>query len=108
MSILNHLLKKLNKRKDTLTKDDISMYNDWEGALKGRKLTDDDVQNFIQESKMICTNKLRDIVELNEQQKIFFSMQLDLIMKIEYFLSMPKLEKKQAEHQIETLLETLN
>ncbi|MHA1401178.1 MAG: hypothetical protein ACTSQE_12585 [Candidatus Heimdallarchaeaceae archaeon] len=108
MSILNHLLDKLNKRPETLTEADKAMYKDWDNALKGRKITDDDVYNFIQESKIVCTNKLRDITELNEHQKIFYSMQLDFILKIEFFLTLPVREKNQANQQIESILETLD
>lgn len=80
-------------------------YEEWKRSLQGRKLTDEDVGEFLDGQRQKCIDKLRYITELSDEEKIFFSMQLDLIENIEGFLSVPKLERAMAERELGNLNE---
>lgn len=103
MTILNRMLGKLGVSYDQLSDEERRTFNMWQDALSGRKLTDDDVKNFLDTELMDIMSKLRS-TKLDSREDTFLKMKLDFIMKTKEFLATPEREKKMVERQIETQL----
>lgn len=104
MSLLNKYLKKIGvKSFADLSEEEKETFRDWEEALSGRKITDDDVADFLVASEDEIIKELIGLKN-DERRDIFLKMQLDLIRKIKVFLSTPELEKKLIERNINNLM----
>lgn len=106
MNYLKKYLQKLGITATDLDENELSSYNEWKESLSGRKLTDEDVSDFIEGMRVTCINKLRKVTDLSEKELIFYSMQLDLVENIQTFLRMPEIEKKLVQNHVESLIET--
>ncbi|MBP7118930.1 hypothetical protein KBA63_02480 [Candidatus Woesebacteria bacterium] len=105
MSVLDQYLKKINVESySELSDEEKRTFRSWEDALKGRKLTDDDVRTFLESEKEDAIDKLSG-VPLNEREDIFLKMKLDFIRKTIKFLMMPEIEKKLAEGAIQRMID---
>jgi hypothetical protein len=82
----------------------LKIYEQLEQSLKGRKLTDKDVADFLYSLQYDIIEKLRNITALNEKQQIFYSMQLDTVQRILNFLELPEVERKLIKSNLENLI----
>lgn len=102
--MLDKLLAKLGVTSiDQLTPEERETYRTWSDALRGRKLTDDDVSNFLNLQIEDCMVKLT-TVKLNEREDVFLKAKLDLVRQIKNFLDSPKIEQEVITRQIENQL----
>ncbi len=104
MNKLELFLKKLGVNSyEDLNSEEKETYRQWELSLRGRKLTDDDVANFLAtEENMTVTSLISK--KLSEREDIFLKMKLDFIRKVRGFLSSPQVEKNMVESNIEARL----
>jgi hypothetical protein len=102
--MLEKLLQKLGVSSyDQLTPEERETYRTWSEALRGRKLTDDDVANFFSLQVEDCVMKLT-THKLNDREDVFLKAKLDLIRQVRNFLDSPKLEREVITRQIENQL----
>jgi anaerobic ribonucleoside-triphosphate reductase len=85
---------------EDLTSEEKDTYREWEVALSGRKLTDDDVQAFLNTELDTAVTRLTD-VDLKVEDAVFRKVEVRLIKKIINFLNMPAIEKALVEKQLE-------
>lgn len=105
MNILYNYLKKLGiNSTDELNETERAQYEQWKQALNGRKLTDEDVGEFLESMRKKCIEKFRDITKLSEKEQMYYSMQLDLIENIQGFLMTPEIEKAMTQKQLENMV----
>jgi len=102
--MLQKYLKKLgiNSYQD-LNEEEKDSYKEWEQAISGRKLTDKDVVNWLEEELSQSVSRLTEI-NLSKDDEIFRKVEVRFIKKILNFLNSPMLEKQFAEKSIEQLL----
>jgi hypothetical protein len=105
MSILGDFLKKVGVNNySELTIEEQRTYKEWESALSGRKLTDEDVNQFLAMEKSDAINKLS-TTSLKTREDIFLKMKLDFLIHLEKFLASPFVEKQMTEAAIKQMLE---
>lgn len=105
MALIDTLLSKLGVTSvDQLTPEERETYRTWSDALRGRKLTDDDVSRFLEAQIEDCMVKLT-TVKLNDREDIFLKAKLDLVRQIKNFLDSPKIEQEVITRQIESQLQ---
>jgi hypothetical protein len=85
---------------EDLTSEEKETYKEWEVALSGRKLTDTDVQTFLNTELDTAVTRLTD-VDLKVEDAVFRKVEVRLIKKIINFLNMPAVEKALVEKQLE-------
>ena len=88
---------------DDLTPEEKETYRSWKETLTGRKLTDEEVYNFIDAQIENCVEKLTTL-KLNDRDDIFIKSKLDLLRTLKNFLDSPKLEKEVITRQIKSQL----
>jgi hypothetical protein len=89
------------KSYEDLSTEEKETYREWEMALSGRKLTDNDVTLFLESELDIAISRLTDEnVKLNSEADIFRKVEVRFIKKIINFLNMPAVEKQLLEKQI--------
>ena len=104
MALIDTLLSKLGVTSvDQLTPEERETYRTWSDALRGRKLTDDDVSRFLEAQIEDCMVKLT-TVKLNDREDIVLKSKLDLVRQIKNFLDSPKIEQEVITRQIESQL----
>ena len=100
---MNALLQYLNKlgvkSYQDLNDEEKETYKGFENALSGRKLTDEDVSNFLDQELQVAIGRLTE-VDLPKETEIFRKMEVKMIKKIQNFLNSPKLEKELLEKQL--------
>lgn len=102
--ILQKYLKKIGvKSFSELNSDEKETYKMYEEALSGRKLTDEDVQSFLQSELSVAINRLTDI-DLKKEDEIFRKVEVRFIKKIISLLESPKVTKQMAEKQLESMI----
>ena len=103
MDVLRKYLQKIGvKNYLDLNDEEKETYKLWEQSLSGRKLTDDEVANFLNTEEDETIKKLIE-KELSTREDIFLKMKLDMIRKMRSFLNMPALEKRMLEENIKNL-----
>lgn len=103
--MLEKFLKKLGLTSYTeLNEDEKKTYREWELSLQGRKLTDVDVENFLQDELNMAISRLTE-VNLSKEDEIFRKVEVRFIKKVINFLNGPKVEKQFAEKAIQQLLD---
>jgi hypothetical protein len=104
MSILDKFLKKLGVASASeLNSEEKETYREWENALSGRKLTDEEVQAFLAaelHDSVIKVTKQR----LGDKDDMFLKMKIDFITACQKFLSTPAVEKQMTEAAITQML----
>lgn len=105
MDLLAKLLKKFNAASYLdLNEEERKTFRQWEDAIAGRKLTDEDVSQFLALEKDEAEKKM--IASLHgSPEELFFKMELNFIRKVQEFLNSPKREKAMAEAAINQILE---
>jgi len=103
MNILKKYLEKIGVGNfSDLEDDEKTTYREWEMALSGKKLTDDDVAKFLVSLENELVDKL--IVSVEDRNDIYLKVQLDLVRKIKGFLATPELQKKLTEQSLLNLV----
>jgi len=82
-----------------LTDEEKLTYQEWESALNGRQITDEEVMQFLDEELEEATISLIG-QNLGDRQDIFLKMKVEFIRKIKVFLDAPTREKNQVEQLI--------
>ena len=82
-----------------LTDEEKLTYQEWESALNGRQITDEEVMRFLDEELEEATISLIG-QNLGDRQDIFLKMKVEFIRKIKVFLDAPTREKNQVEQLI--------
>ena len=104
MSLLSKYLKKVGVTSyQDLNTEERETYREWEQALSGRKLTDEDVQTFLQTELNQAITRLTE-VDLPTETAIFRKMEVQMIRKIQNFLNSPEIERQLLEKQLEAQL----
>lgn len=104
--LLQQLLKKIGvKSYLDLNQEERETYKVWESALSGRRLTDQDVAEFLE------TEKQETILKLipknnNEREDIFLKMKIEFIISLQKFLNSPIIEKELAEKMLQAEIES--
>ena len=102
--LLQKLLTKLGVNSyEELSSEERETYRSWSAALIGRKLTDEEVGQFLTLQSEDCVMKLT-TTSLNDRQDIFLKAKLDLIRQIQNFLDSPAREREVVTRQIENQL----
>ncbi len=104
--ILEKYLKKLGVKKfEDLNSEEKETFKEWELALSGRTITEEDYRKFLEMELSTAISRLTDEgVKLNSDADIFRKVEVRLIKKIIAFLDMPLVEKQLLEKQIESRL----
>lgn len=90
------------KSYEDLSQEEKDTFKEWEGVLVGRKLTDDDVKDFLHNEYEQAVGRLSDEnITLNSQADIFRKVEVRFIKKVISFLNMPEVERAMIEKQIE-------
>ncbi len=102
--MLEHLLKKLGVTStEELTTEELATYNAWKEALAGRKLTDEDVGDFLHREldksiTLLVGNRL------GERDDTFLKMKVEFIRAVIEFLDGPRREQEAIKKQITSQL----
>jgi hypothetical protein len=100
MTILNRFLGKLGVDYSGLNAEEKATFNAWRDALAGRKLTDEDVKNFLDLEYHESVVKLS-ATDNSKELDLFLKMKVDFIIKTKDFLASPEKEKQMVENQIQ-------
>jgi hypothetical protein len=104
MDFLKKYLDKIGvKEFSQLTEDEKETYRNWEEALVGRKLTDDDVATFLVKTENDIIEKLV-LLSGYDEKDAQLKAELNIIRKIKDFLKTPELERKMMENNLANLL----
>ena len=102
--MLEKYLKKLGLSSyEELNAEEKETFKEWEVALSGRKLTDKDVEAWLQSELDLSVSRLTE-VDLKKEDEIFRKVEIRMIKKIQNFLNSPKVEKAFTEKAIEQLM----
>ena len=100
MNILEKYLKKIGVNSFTeLNEEEKETYKEWEESVSGRKLTDEDVQTFLNQELQTAILRLTE-VNLSKEDEVFRKCEVKMIQKILKFLDGPRIEKELLEKQI--------
>jgi hypothetical protein len=86
-----------------LNEEEKETFKNWEIALSGRKITDEDVTAFLEQELSLAVSRVTE-VDLKKEDEIFRKVEIRFIKKILTFLNSPKVEKLFAEKSIEQLI----
>lgn len=101
--MLDKFLKKIGVNSfEELNQEEKNTFKEWEEALRGRKLTDADVESFLQFELGNAVTRLTE-TNLSKEDEIFRKVEVRFIKKILDFINSPKTEKQFAEKAIEQL-----
>jgi len=98
---LQTLLGKLGVSYEELTEEERTTFNSWRKALSGRRITDEDVTQFLDTQYHDAVKKLSSL-KLKEREDTFLKMKVDFIIQLKGFLELPTKEKEMIERQINT------
>lgn len=102
--MLEKYLKKLGLSSyEELNAEEKETFKEWEVALSGRKLTDKDVEAWLQSELDLSVSRLTE-VDLKKEDEIFRKVEIRMIKKIQNFLNSPRVEKAFTEKAIEQLM----
>jgi len=102
--MLEKFLKKLGLSSyNELNEEEKKTYQEWETALKGRKITDKDVAEFLSMELDLAVSRVTE-TDLKKEDEIFRKVEIRMIKKIQNFLRSPAVEKTFAEKSIEQLM----
>ncbi len=86
---------------DQMSPEEKETYREWEIALQGRKLTDEDVRRFLESELSTAVNRVTE-VDLKTEEAIFRKVEVRFIKRIINFLNMPAMEQELLKKQIES------
>lgn len=97
-------LKKLNiKSFEDLNAEEKETYKEYELALSGRKLTEKEIQTWLQLELDLAVSRLTDI-DLRKEDEIFRKVEVRFLKKIINYLNSPVVAKEYAQKAIEQLI----
>jgi len=97
MSLLSKTLEKFGvKEFSQLTEEEKVTYREWQEILTGKKLTDEDVAEFLQFELSAVQGKLIN-PNLSQREDVFLKMKMEMITNIQKFLNAPEVMKRQLE-----------
>lgn len=100
MNILEKYLKKIGvKSYEELNQEEKETYKEWETSISGRRLTDEDVKEFLNLELQTAISRVTE-VNLTKEDETFRKCEIKLIQKILKFLDSPRVEKELLEKQI--------
>jgi len=100
---LSRYLKKIGVLKfEDLNVEEKETYRNWEVALSGRNITEQDYKQFLEMELDQAVTRLTEI-DLSREAETFRKVEVKFIKKVLTFLDMPQVEKKMLEGQIESL-----
>ena len=103
IDLLKGYLKKVGVSEfSQLTDEEKDTYRKWDEILAGRKLTDEDVDNFLDAELVEVMTKLPN-PNLSVREDIFLKMKLEFINKIKGFLRTPEIERQVLEKNLEQI-----
>lgn len=107
MSMLDRFLKKVGVKHYTdLNTEERETFKEWEAALAGKKLTDEDVAVFF-------AAELERVLEalpkqhLGSPDDVFLKAELNFLRNVQRFLDRPRIEKEATEAMISRAIDTL-
>ena len=103
MSITDKWLKKLGVRFEDLNQEEKDTYNEWEQAISGRKLSDKDITEWLEEELSQAVSRITDI-NLSKEDEIFRKVEVKFIKKVLNFINSPVVERQFAEKAIEQII----
>lgn len=105
MSLLQKYMEKMTGAKSfmELNQEEKETYRTWEEALSGRKLTDDDVADFLDKELDDTLSKLEQS-RFRDKDDSFLKARLSILRSVKRFLNGPKMEKMLVEQQIKSQL----
>jgi hypothetical protein len=102
--MLEKWLKKIGvKSYDELNEEEKKTYREYEEVLSGRKLTDKEVNDWLESELEIAVSRLTDI-DLKKEDEIFRKVEVRFIKKILNFINSPVVAKEFAEKSIEQMM----
>ena len=105
--LLSRFLHKVGvKNYEDLNEIEKETYRQYEVALSGRKLTDDDVKQFLDSRKELIEDKLEER-ENSQQLDTFLKVELKFIRAVKQFLDSPRLEAEATKSVVENLIENM-
>lgn len=87
-----------------LQEEEKETYKEWEEALSGKALTDEDVAKFLINLQEELIENILKTPQKETDKKLFYEMQLDLVRKIIGFLRTPELQRKLMEQNLINLI----
>jgi hypothetical protein len=97
-------LKKLGiKSYEDLNAEEKETYKEYELALSGKKLTDKEIQNWLQLELDLAVSRITD-TDLPKEAEIFRKMEVKFIKKIINYINSPVVAKEYAQKAIEQLI----
>lgn len=102
--MLDKFLKKIGVSSfSELNAEERATFTEWETALAGRRLTDKDVEEWLQRELDTAVSRVTE-VDLKKEDEIFRKVEIRFIKKIQVLLNSPAVEKAFAEKSIEQLI----
>lgn len=102
--MLNKYLKKLGLSSfSELNEEEKKTFREWEEALSGRKLTDKEVEDWLNAEYDIATSRITE-EGLSEKVITFRQVEIKFIKKILNFINSPQVAKQFAEQSIKQLM----
>lgn len=102
--MLKKWLKKLNiKSYEDLNEEEKQTYKEYEQSLSGRKLTDKEVQDWLQLELDLAVSRITDL-DLSKEAEIFRKVEVRFIKKIINYVNSPIVAKEYAQKAIEQLI----
>lgn len=107
MSVLDRFLQKkqVNGFED-LNAEERETYKKWEEILSGRRLTDEDVEQFLNAELDEAIRKIP-LQTLGSPDDIFLKVKIDMVLKIKDFLAAPRKEKEAMEAALSSEVENM-
>jgi len=102
--MLDKFLKSIGvKSYEDLNAEEKETYKEWEISLSGRKLTDKEVQTWLQLELDLAVSRVTD-VDLPKEAEIFRKVEVRFLKKIINYLNSPVVAKEYAQKAIEQLI----
>lgn len=105
--MIDHLTKYLKKigvtSYEELNAEEKETFKEWELSLNGRRLTDQEVSDWLEQELDAATVRLTE-VDLKKEDEIFRKVEVRFIKKLQTMLRSPELEKQMLVKQIESQL----
>lgn len=102
--MLEKFLKKLGVQSYLdLNEEEKATYIEWEKSLSGRKITDQEVKEFLEFELSQAVTRVTEI-NLSKEDEIFRKVEIKFIKKLQDFINSPLVEKQFAEKAIEQLI----
>ncbi len=104
-TVLDKFLRKIGAKSYLdLNDEEKETFKTWEQSLSGRRLTDEEVREFLDRELNEAIVRLTE-VDLSKESEIFRKVEVRFIKKILTFLDMPLVEKQMLEQNIEKLIQ---